>query len=801
MRQLRIATGASRTTKIWKNTSITWDELKDRLSTTTRTPETQGEYRNLTKPKQDEIKDIGGFVGGKLKNGRRKLESVDSRDILTLDADFAAEDFCDQLELFLSCAWIVYSTHKHTPEKPRLRLLIPLDRPVSADEYEAIARKMAEEIGIDQFDDTTYQAHRLMYWPSTSIDGEYLFESGAGEALCVADVLAKYKDWHDVTEWPVSGRTLQSRERLLKKQEDPTEKRGVVGAFCRTYTVEEAMDKFIPGVYTPCVMDGRYTYAAGSTAAGAVVYDDGKFLYSNHATDPTSGMLCNAFDLVRLHKFGELDDEAKDGTPTVKMPSYLKMMDLAVGDEGVRKTMHKERTEDMKKDFEGVTEEETADEAPNDWILGMDVDSKGNYLATVHNVKLILTNDSALKGKIRKNEFTRRYKLFGEVPWDKRSEERDWTDVDDAGLRYYLEKGYQIKGKAAIEDAWSLVAMENRYHPVRDYLESLVWDGIPRAEKVFIDYMGAEDCDYVKTVTRLALTAAVARVFMPGTKYDNVLVLVGPQGCGKSTVIKKLAKDWFSDSLSTMQGKEAYEQIQGFWIIEIGEMAAMKRYEVETVKQFTSKSEDSYRAAYGHHVETYKRQCIFFGTTNTYEFLKDMTGNRRFWPVDVDPEKSPKDMWTQLDETEIDQIWAEIVGIYRNGGKVHIEDKTLLREAERVQDEHLEESPLTEEVLGFLDMLLPKNWYDLEIYTRRMFIQNNEFDLSLKGEMRREKVCAREVWCELFGGDLKDLTNAKIREINEIILKTGDWEKPKSNQRFGEFYGKLRGFVRKRHQS
>ena len=183
MRKLYIAAGASRTAVLWKNTAITWEELKERLRTTCRTTETQGEYANMTKAQQDAIKDVGGFVGGKLRNGRRKVDHVDCRDILTLDADFAAEDFCDQLDIFLSCAWCVYSTHKHTPEKPRLRLLIPLDRSVSAEEYEAISRKVAEEIGIDQFDDTTYQAHRLMFWPSMSQNAEYVYKTVEGAFL------------------------------------------------------------------------------------------------------------------------------------------------------------------------------------------------------------------------------------------------------------------------------------------------------------------------------------------------------------------------------------------------------------------------------------------------------------------------------------------------------------------------------------------------------------------------------------------------------------------------------------------
>ena len=767
----------------------------ERLSTTSRTPESQGEYKNMTKSQQDKIKDIGGFVAGKLKNGSRKAENVESRDIITLDADFAAVDFCDQLDIFLSCAWCVYSTHKHTPEKPRLRLLIPLDRSATAEEYEAVARKIADNIGIDQFDDTTYQPHRLMYWPSTSMDGEYVFRTGKGEFLSVDSILQQYKDWTDVSEWPVSGRTLQRKDRLLKKQEDPCSKNGIVGAFCRTYNVEEAMEKFLPGVYVPCAMEDRYTYAAGSTAAGAVIYDDGKFIYSNHATDPAGGVLCNAFDLVRLHKFRELDEEAAEGTPTVKLPSYLEMRELASNDSEVRMTLHKEKLAGSQKDFAGISIAE--DEDDDSWVLEMDVDGKGNYMATIHNAKMILSHDQLLKGKIRKNEFTKKYRVFGALPWNTDERERDWEDNDDSGLRYYIEKVYQIKGKANIEDAWGLVANENRYHPVRDYLESLVWDGVPRVETLFIEFMGAEDNAYTRAVSRIALTAAVARIFAPGIKYDNVVVLVGPQGCGKSTILKKLGRDWFSDTLTTMQGKEAYEQIQGFWIIEIGELAAMKRYEVETVKQFTSKSEDSYRAAYGHHVETHKRQCVFFGTTNTYDFLKDMTGNRRFFPVDVHPEKAVKDVWNDLDAKTVDQIWAEAVSLFRNGEKFYMWNDDLKRMAEEVQDSHLEESPLAGAVLAFLDKKIPKNWDEIDLCAKRDFIRGESFVSDIKGEVYRDKVCALEIWCELFDGERKDLSRQKSKEINDIIEKTGEWIRAKKSLRFSGAYGVQKGFIRK----
>ena len=794
MDKLIIAIGQSRTTKIWKNTEITWDELVKRLETTTRTTESQGQFKNMTKSQQDDIKDVGGFVGGKLKGGLRKSGYIEKRYVLTLDADFADTDFCDNISMFFGFTYCIYSTHKHTEEKPRLRLLIPLSRPCNADEYEAVARLVAKDIGIDMFDDTTYQPHRLMYWPSTSIDGEYIFRHEENEPLDVDETLSRYDDWTDVSSWPVSSRTVKSKERVLKKQEDPTSKKGIVGAFCRTYDVETAIEKFLSDTYTRCATGDRYTYTKGSTSGGLVIYENGKFAYSNHATDPASGMLCNAFDLVRVHLFSEKDEEATSGTPIVKMPSYIAMQEFATKDESVRLLVHKEKIENAKADFEGVQLEEQED---TDWILSLAIDKNGGYAPTIDNAKKILTNDINLKGKMALNDFTKKHKLLGATPWDNDESEKDWVDSDDAGLRHYLERAYGIRGKSIIEDAWVLVSQENKYHPVRDYLKEIKWDGINRVETLLIDYLGAYDNEYTRAVTRKTMVAAVARIFNPGIKFDNMLVLVGEQGCGKSQIVKRLGKDWFSDTLTTMQGREAYEQIQGFWIVEVAELAAMKKAEVEAIKHFTAKSEDAYRAAYGRHVETYKRQCIFIGTTNKYEFLRDMTGNRRFWPVDVNPKNAKKSIWQELGEDTVDCIWAEAVELYKKGEKLYIDNDNLKQLAEQEQNSHLEESPLTGDILEYLDRLLPENWGEMGLSDRRMFIQGNCFGGDTpKGNVKRSKVCPLEIWCELFNGEKKDLTPQKSKEIKDIILKTGEWEWQKSSIRFGELYGHQRGFIR-----
>src|SRR5690606_10347232 len=240
-----------------------------------------------------------------------------------------------------------------------------------------------------------------------------------------------------------------------------------------------------------------------------------------------------------------------------------------------------------------------------------------------------------LRGRIAYDEFANRLMVMGSLPWDNRNERREWTDVDDAGLRHYLEKAYGITGERKVTDAVALCGHKHRYDEVKEYLLSLQWDGKKRLDTLFVDYLGAEDTPYVRAVARKSLVAAVARVMRPGCKYDYMPILAGPQGIGKSTLLKTLGKKWFSDSLQTFEGKEASELVQGVWIIEVGELAGMSKSEVNAVKQFLSKTEDIYRMPYGRRTQAFPRRCVFFGTTNNDEFLRDPTGNRRFWPVDV----------------------------------------------------------------------------------------------------------------------------------------------------------------------
>lgn len=784
-----IAVGESRRSTQWKNKEVLWSQLVERLSIPTKTPETVDEYRGFAKTKRDEIKDVGGFVGGSLKGGRRKAEAIMQRRLLTLDLDDVPRnaDPWDTVVLVLGCAAVLYSTHSHRPEAPRLRLVMPLSRPVSPEEYSAIARKVAQDIGIDMCDDTTYEPHRLMYWPSASINAEYRYEVEDGPWLNADEQLARYVDWHDPSEWPISSRRAEALHRLASHQESPLEKNGIVGAFCRVYDIHDAIEHFLPDTYEK-YDDNRYTYKGGSTSGGLVLYDNGIFAYSHHGTDPASGKLCNAFDLVRIHLYGNLDDDTSPGTPSHKMPSFMKLQDEAMQIPEVREELAKANFERLKDRFDDPDED-------YDWVGQLTCNKNGKFDNTINNVQLIMEHDAGLRGKYFYDTFKERMTVCGDLPWCKLADRMTttWTDTDDAGLRNFLEIKYEIVNTMKIGDAVLLAMQSCMRHPVREYLLSLKWDGVARADTIFIDYLGAEDTEYTRTVTRKALIGAVARIMQPGCKHDHILVLVGPQGCRKSTTLAKLGKSWFSDSFYTVQGKEAYEQIQGFWLIEMGEMAATRKAELESIKQFVSKQSDSYRAAYAKRTQEHPRQCAFFGTTNDDEFLRDATGGRRFWPVTVtDKGRETGDYFTA---EIVDQVWAEIVMRYSAGENWYLDNAKIEAVARQIQDAHTEMNGKQGLLEQFVERLLPKDWATRNLSQRLAYWNDGFDDEKQAGTERRKAICALEIHCELFGGTVKDYTPQKTREYNAMLKRLPGW-KARSRINYGEIYGQQRGFVR-----
>ena len=788
-----LATAHSRIAKKWRNRHWLWSELLQRCSETKRTGETAAEYARMSKEEQSNVKDVGGFVGGYLSGGIRKNANVMYRTVATLDIDYGTVNVWDDFTMAFGFAAMIYSTHKHSSKTPRYRLVFPLSRQVSPAEYEPLCRKIAAEIGIDLFDDTTYELPRLFYWPSTSKDADFVFDYQDGPACDVDAILSQYVDYKDVSAWPLSSREGDVIAHEIKKQGDPTEKPGVIGAFCRAYSIEDAIDTFLSDKYEKTGHDGRYTYKLGSVAGGLVCYE-GKFAYSHHETDPASKQLCNAFDLCRVHLFGA-QDEGSRALDVTRKPSYAAMQEFAAKDKAVKLLMARERAQAAADDFDGLDDAELPEDYNDEWKTDLEYTKSGKLLCNIANIILILENDPALAGHIVHDLFTGMDSAKDGLPWNKNANQ--WTDTDDANLRVWLEKHYDITGKEKIADALTAVLTRHSYHPIRDYLSGLTWDGVPRLDRIIIDYMGAEDSELNRAMSRKHFVAAVARVFNPGCKYDYCLIMSGAEGIGKSTLLRVMGGRWFNDSITTLEGKEGMEQLRRAWVVELGELSSIKRSDVEQVKAHLSKQVDIYRAAYARRVLEHPRQCVFCGTTNEALFLKGDTGNRRFWVIPVVTELRKYKDWSEAIRRDRDQLWAEAVHYYKQGEPLYLSEELEAQAKQRQQDFNDDnDDPIVAMLDKYLNTLLPVNWDTMDIQARRSYLRDPD-PLQAEGTVKRDKVCAAEFICEQLGKDMADKDYKYLcRRVSKMIGDRPEWERVSSTKHAAKLYGTQRGFRR-----
>lgn len=806
-RKLLIAIGRSRKASQWQNKEMMWSEFLDKLAVTTRTRETVTDYAAMSKADRDTVKDVGGFVGGYLKNGRRNNASVVNRCMLCLDADNADPGLMDDLDMTFINAYALYSTHSHTSERMRLRLIIPLTRTVTPDEYAAVARRVADDLNLKRFDPTTFEPARLMYWPSTPDNGEFVFQYSDAPFLDPDEVLKTYADWRDASLWPTTQPVEERIRHTAGKQEDPTEKRGIIGAFCRAHSITDVLDTILKDVYHPSMEDNRYTYVGGSTTGGLVVYDD-KYAYSHHATDPAGGKLCNAFDLVRWHLF-TLGGTAPDGALVGDEADSMKLMqEYAAKDEATRRQLAEERRAQAMEEFSDLDADaaSAAKKAPEEnanWQDGLDIDKHGKVKDTLGNLALILRNDPRLKDisyNIHRSGIDIRRDAEGKttLPWTQLKP--GWNESDLGAIQIYLERVYGLYTPSKLKGILLAIAAERSYHPIRDYFDALpAWDGVPRVETLFIDYLGSPDTAYIRAIARKMMVAAVARIYEPGIKFDSVVVLNGPQGMGKSSFFAKLGGKWFSDSLtiSDMKDKAAPEKLQGYWILELGELAGLKKMDVETVKAFITRQDDKFRHSYGYSVEDHPRQCIIVGSTNNGDgFLRDVTGNRRFWPVTCTT-NSPHHPWEV--ESVVPQLWAEAYMLYRAGEKLFLspeEEKQASMEQTAALESDVREGMIAE----YLGKLLPEDWDRMDLAERRGFLRGDQFTGGNRvGTVQRTTVCAVEVWAECFGKDPSAIKRSDTYDIFGMLMKIGGWEKYSGNKNASlkrGFYGTQRCFIR-----
>lgn len=699
-RQLTIYTARSRTDRILQAEPMDVRGLFDRLKGSRTIPMTHDAYVALAKNQQDDLKDVGAFIAGELKNGRRRRDCILSRNAAVLDADSlpagGTDDFVRAVCALGVCCCI-YSTAKHFPGTPRLRVVFPFSEDIPAEQYPLVVRLLCQRIQPEMswFDPTTAEAGRIMYYPAhcQDITPVYCVQDGGG-LLDANGLIAQFPDWRDVSAWPVFPRE-QTPARLAAKQQDPEAKTGVVGAFCRIYNVPAAMDKFLPGIYEETATAGRYTFTEGSTAGGAVVYDNGKFLYSHHATDPAGGKLVNAFDLVRLHRFAEMDDGAKPGTPAVRLPSYTAMLELARSDPQVSDVLARERFASAVEDFQDVTNEDAA----------VELGRCEKQILTEGIVRLAL---KAFGIRVRRNLITGKVVITG-AP-EQYSPEEAVNTLPVFLMDRLRTIGVKGVNKTAITDYLGNIADVDRFNPVVDMLESTEWDRQGRFQE-FLKILGIPAGSFHAKLVRCWLIQTVALVHNEmgrSVAAEGIFTLQGPQGIGKTLLLRRLAilEEWFAEGITLdMKDKDSILRATSAWIAELGELDSTLRREQSALKAFITSPSDHVRAPYAREATDRPRRTSFAATVNPEQFLRDETGDRRFWVVPVS--NIDLKMLISLPDEWFIQLWAEIYAYWKMGilsFRLNAEDRAVLDEANKAYREML---PGEEELMQAFNWDLP----------------------------------------------------------------------------------------------
>ncbi|MDD3030661.1 MAG: virulence-associated E family protein [Alphaproteobacteria bacterium] len=711
--------------KAWNKTRP-WKDFYTDLSTPTKTGELRAAFDEMSKDEQDVLKAVGGWIStAQCENNNRSLKNILPRNLMSLDLDYCSIELKDAIEAGTSplsrFESFTHSSRRHTERKPRLRIFLPLSREVDADEYHALVRIVSYVLDgkrepIIQVDRVSARPAQMMFKPTISKDGDWFCHLQEGKLL---DPDYFFKLWRnkkgdpfDLSKLPLFD-TETAIRRSAEKSENPLTKPGIIGAFNRAHSVEDAMEKFLPGVYIPGDAHSgqpRYTYAGSTSSNGAIVYDDGLFLYSNHGHDPCCEMNVNAFDMVRMHLYGELDEGVDQHNTSVnKLPSFKAMMEFAQNDKGAKHELMKERyalVGQFEDESDEPEENADADESVTpdyddligdgppkktkkkkkgdawSWMDRLECDRNGKIDPSIANYSLILQNDKRLVGAICDNMFTGQLTLRKTleakldtapiVVCEDPLRGQTFADKDDSVIRAIMDAptdlgGYGIRPSniANLRDAIVNTSGLQKFHPVKEYLESLRWDGKRRIDTFFIRFLKLQDTPYTREVSRLTLVASVTRIYEPGHKFDYMPVLGGPQGIGKSTFIKELYGDhWFGEVDCKLDDKrEVTELLPGMWGMEAPEMDSFRKADSTANKKFLRKQEYTVRAAYAHRAMVMRVQTVFWGSTNETRYLRDPSGNRSYWPLQCGF-SSGENIDTDGVRGERDQLWAEAYAAY-----------------------------------------------------------------------------------------------------------------------------------------
>lgn len=712
-----------RDSKTWKASSITWGGILEMLE------------------KPSDSKECGNYLMGTLKGTRRVKDTILSRSMLTLDADKARPELIDALAILFPYASATHTTYNSAPDALRVRIMVPTDREMAPDEYHQASTVVMTQLGMDMFDPGSVEPERYMFKPSTQRREWYQTWIVDGPPASVDKLLA---DWNpDLSTLPAP--------RLNPNKRNPYEVEGVVGAFNRAYSIVEAIEVFeLP--YEPAGAD-RWHLEGARAEAGMSEVSPG-LVYSHHVTDPAHGRACSAFDLVRVHRFGDLDDGKPDQTPVNRLPSHLAMLELASTDAKVVREI-------VGKDFTDELDNDTA------WRLDLRLTQTGRFKDVVENWDLIRTHDPVFK-LLSWNELSLSVEVTGELPW--RPMERGGTTfgpADRASLMAHVERVYHIRPARTLLDDLVLIAAWERFtNPVRERLQGLVWDGKPRVETCL---PGVRPTPYTRMVARKCLVAAVARMLDPGVKWDHTLVLFGLEGLGKSHWVERMA--WgHASTLGRIGDKDTLLAMQRSWIMLSDEGFSLRKTDSDTLKEFLTRTADVFRMPYDRESLVHPRHCVIWGTTNDEVFLRRQEGNRRFLIVQCEDRVD----FGALTPEYVDQVWAEALQIYRQGELLFLsEEESALAAVHREQ--YTEEDALAGVVQEYLSTLVPVDWAEMAPDGRREWLQARNDGLVKMGSEPITRTCSAQIWVEVMGRRFGDHQRTHLLEISNVLKKIPGW--------------------------
>lgn len=762
---LDLSVAPSVSSRRWEAATLTWERLVDRA----HNPES--------------VKDCGGYVAGRLKGTARRKGQVEYRSAVTLDADAASETL-PALVAGLGLRALVHSTYSHTRAHPRYRVIFPIMGPgLTEEEYPRVARGLIESLGEAQFDPGSTQPERLMFWPATANPDEYEVQECQGETATAQSLLRDF------------GGLQATLDHKTGPKRDPKELPGVAGAFNRVYDMARAVETFhLP--YDPVEGEpDRWHYTPAESEGGVIVYPDG-YVFSNHASDPAYGRALSVFDLVALHVYGGEDRAA--GVPQSTAPADRPSIQRAMREFAARPEIV---TELVAADFADVDGDEDGARGLPEWVLEFHLHPKtGKPLDDVHNWDLLQRHDPVLRGLARNNmdltTVTRR-----QFPWRAVEAGKDdaLTNADRAQISAHLQRAYNMPRPAQeqLNGVIDMVAQDNAFHPVVEYLEGLEWDGVSRIETYL---PGAADA-YTRRVARLVAVQAVARALDPGVKVDNCLILTGRQGLGKSWFVETMARGW-TCTLGPIEGGGLRDTVMAMtrsWVTVADEGFAMKKADAEALKQFVTLTHDVIRLPYAReHVKLPRRQVIW-GTTNDAVFLRAQEGNRRFLIVEV----AEKLDFGKYSDEYVNQVWAEAVHIWKTSkAQYGLKDNPELflsseeeEAAESVRSMATEEDSVGGLIQAYLDTLVPANWANMSPDERISWLRDEEQGI-VSGTHPIDVVCSLEIWEIALGRERGKHSRVDILQITNALKQLPGWFGPSPKALRLPFYGPQRLFTR-----